>query len=119
KPFKEADLLRLLNITLPLTASTQTRTTIQQFADDEKQTNDIIALYIRDTTDDISALKENYRTQDLPGVELLLHRLAGRTAQIGADKIAFQLRKMEIDVRNNELPERTALEGIVNQLTDL
>jgi len=120
KPFKEADLLRLLNITASQTApSKHTRTAIQQFADDEKQANDIIALYTRDTTADISALRKTYKAQDLAGVELLLHRLAGRTAQIGADKIAFQLRKMEIDVRNGEIPEEEALEGIANQLTEL
>lgn len=119
KPFKEADLLRLLNITPTHVATKHTRAALQQFADNEKQTNDIIALYTRDTTDDITALRENYKTQDSAGVELLLHRLAGRTAQIGADKIAFQLRKMEIDVRSGEIPAEAALESIINQLTDL
>ncbi|PPK99771.1 Signal transduction histidine kinase [Parapedobacter indicus] len=119
KPFKEADLLHLLNIAPSDAASKQTEISLPQFADDEKQASEIIALYTRDTADDIAALRENYKTQNLASVELLLHRLAGRTAQIGADKIAFQLRKMEIDVRSGDIPGETALESIVSQLTDL
>ncbi len=119
KPFKEADLLHLLNITPLHNVTKHMQSTLGQFADDEKQTSDIIALYTRDTTIDTTTLRENYKTQDFAGVELLLHRLAGRTAQIGADKIAFQLRKMEIDVRSGEIPDEAALENIINQLTDL
>jgi len=119
KPFKEADLLNLLNIPATQSPRTPRSTALHQFADTEKETSDIIALYTRDTTDDIATLRENYHQQQAAGVELLLHRLAGRTAQIGADKIAFQLRKMEIDVRSGDLPTETMLENIISQLTDL
>ena len=119
KPFKEADLLNLLNISPERPAAPPVQATLRQFADDDKETSDIIALYTQDTTNDIASLRQNYLQQDAAGVELLLHRLAGRTAQIGADKIAFQLRKMEIDVRSGEFPEKYALEGIISQLTDL
>ena len=120
KPFKEADLLSLLGISTTHHHTTNTSlTTIQHLAlDDEEQTSKIIALYARDTTADMVALNTYYQEQDLVNVELLLHRIAGRTAQIGGDKIAFQLRKMEIDARNGELPKTTEFEHALIQLTD-
>lgn len=119
KPFKEADLLRILQIT-PHRSDLRhpSRDSVRQFADDEK-TDEIINLYVRDTSADLKALRGHYETRNMEGLELLLHRLAGRTAQIGAEKIAFQLRKLEIDVRNGELPSPVSLEATLNQLTDL
>ncbi|WP_262246283.1 hybrid sensor histidine kinase/response regulator [Parapedobacter soli] len=120
KPFKEADLLRLLGISVParVTANNQTElSAIRHMAlDDEEQIRNIIDHYLRDTASDIKALKKHYNKADLADVELLLHRLAGRTAQVGGEKIAFHLRKMEIDVRSGELPERAELEKGINML---
>ncbi|MGK6351101.1 ATP-binding response regulator [Parapedobacter sp. DT-150] len=120
KPFKEADLLQLLDIT-PMQGNTGRHVTHSQSlaSDDEAEANNIISLYTRDTTADITALRDYYERRDLPNVELLLHRIAGRTAQIGADKIAFHLRKMEIDARNDELPPIAEFERTLTQLTEL
>ncbi|SEK95792.1 hybrid sensor histidine kinase/response regulator [Parapedobacter koreensis] len=121
KPFKEADLLHLLGIP-PVEAQVAANqlTGVRQFApDDEVQAHNIIALYTRDTTADIATLTDYYHAHDLENVELLLHRVAGRTAQIGADKIAFQLRKMEIDARNGDLPPETELQRALMQLDEL
>lgn len=123
KPFKELDLLQLLGITPQPTPShliNSNLSTIEQLAlGDEEQAHKIIKFYLRDTQSDLSALKDHYEKQELAHVELLLHRIAGRTAQIGGDKIAFQLRKMEIDARNGELPQRKMLEHTIAQLNSL
>jgi len=122
KPFKEADLLQLLGVSPEEQAERGAPglATIQQLAlDEEEQAQKIIALYTRDTNADLAALKEHYRARNLAEIELLLHRIAGRTAQIGADKIAFRLRKMEIDARNGELPSAAEFEHALTQLTDL
>ncbi|SKB34742.1 Signal transduction histidine kinase [Parapedobacter luteus] len=122
KPFKEADLLHLLGVSQPIqpNGANGEITSIQRFSpDDEVQTHNIIALYTRDTTSDIAALNEYYRAHDLENVELLLHRIAGRTAQIGAEKIAFLLRKMEIDARSGDLPQETELRRTLLQLDEL
>lgn len=119
KPFKEADLLRVLDITpIASTAVKPEMTKIQQLAlGDEEQAQKITELYTRDTTKDIAALKKYYQLKDLNNIELLLHRIAGRTAQIGAEKLAFPLRKMEIDARNGELPKKAEFEMAIEAVT--
>lgn len=118
KPFKEADLLRLLGISplpLPQGENHAGVSVIRNMAlDDEKQVRNIIDHFVRDTASDIAALKAHYRNGDIAGAELLLHRIAGRTAQVGGDEIAFQFRKMEIDARSGERPDETALNKAVD-----
>lgn len=120
KPFKEADLLRLLGITPFQSHTNRPDLANSQYlgSEDDKQTNHIIALYTRDTASDMAALDDYYKAHDLPNMELVLHRIAGRTAQIGAARIAFQLRKMEIDARNGELPSESEMENTMSQLAD-
>ncbi|MFB2120176.1 ATP-binding protein [Parapedobacter sp. 2B3] len=120
KPFKEADLLRLVGISsrsLPNEESQAKLSAIRHMAlDDDEQVRNIIDHYLRDTASDITALRTHHAAGDLAAVELLLHRLAGRTAQIGGDGIAFQLRKMEIDARSGEMPNKAALERAIETL---
>ncbi len=118
KPFKEADLLRLLGIS-PLSPpdgnSHSQVSAIRHLAlDDDEQVRNIIDHYLRDTAADITALKMHYVSSGLADVELLLHRIAGRTAQVGGDQIAFRLRKMEIDARSGELPNKAELESVID-----
>lgn len=117
KPFKEADLLRLLGISVSphqhVDSSTPASTIRHMALGDEEQVRHIIDHYLRDTASDLTALKAHYRDGNLADVELLLHRVAGRTAQIGGDQIAFRLRKMEIDARSGELPEQTEFEKAI------
>src|SRR5690606_20418844 len=97
KPFKEMDLLKLLNIqvgeTRPPANGVKAMTHLLGDGDEE-QANRILQLYVNDTLADLNTLQVHYEKQDLSGVELLLHRIAGRTAQVGADKIAVRLRKL-------------------------
>ena len=117
KPFKEADLLRLLGISPRSTTAPPNRahvSAIQHMAlGDEEQVHNIINHYVRDTASDIADLKAHHSRGSLAEVELLLHRIAGRTAQVGGEKIAFRLRKMEIDARSGELPQKTELEASI------
>lgn len=120
KPFKEADLLNLLGI--PTEATSQANgvslTSIHQFVHgDEEQANRILRLYISDTLADLMTLQAHYENRESAEVELLAHRIAGRTAQVGADKIAFLLRKLEIDARSGELPPPAEFEHVVAELT--
>ena len=118
KPFKEADLLRLLGITprpLREEKNHQTVSTIRQLAlDDEDQVRNIIDHYLHDTAADLAELKVHYHRNNLSGLELLLHRIAGRTGQIGGTDIAFRFRKMEIDARSGELPDKAELEKAID-----
>ncbi|MEC3878829.1 ATP-binding protein [Parapedobacter sp. 10938] len=118
KPFREADLLHLLGIA-PLsnpngTSHAQVSAIRHMALGDDEQVRNIINHYLSDTAADILALKTHFDKGDLADVELLLHRIAGRTAQIGGDEIAFRLRKMEIDARSGELPDGTELEKAID-----
>ena len=95
KPFKESDLLASLGLHIPQAA--------------EEQENGVLELFIQNTEDDLTHLERSIVESRLADAELLAHRLAGRTAQLGGSKVAFLLRKVEIDLRNGELPSRDEL----------
>lgn len=95
KPFKESDLLASLGLHIPQAA--------------EEQENGVLELFIQNTEDDLTHLERSIVESRLADAELLAHRLAGRTAQLGGSNVAFLLRKMEIDLRNGELPSRDEL----------
>lgn len=102
KPFKEADLLEALGVLADR----------KDFIIDEGQQviNNlegldeawIMKLFTNDTEKDLKELYDSFHAHNYSKSELLVHRLAGRTAQLGGDHIAFKLRKMEIDLRNGE-----------------
>src|SRR5690606_6476964 len=90
KPFKESDLLAALGLHAP-----------EIHADEESA---IFEMFSRDTEQDLTHLENSLKEGSLADAELLSHRLAGRSAQMGGTRVAFLLRKMEIDLRNGELP---------------
>lgn len=116
KPFREADLLRLLGITPhPQGDNHERMAAIRHMAlDDEEQIRNIVARYLSDTATDLATLEAHCRNGNIADVELLLHRIAGRTAQIGGDSIAFRFRKLEIDARSGELPNGTELKNAID-----
>jgi len=119
KPFKERDLLDLLNIPKAKNTVSPVNPSISPLLGDadEEQTKRILKLYVNDTLADLRALQSYYDNGNLSEVELLLHRIAGRTAQIGAGKLAVRLRKLEIDARNGELPLVDEFKRVVSELT--
>lgn len=115
KPFKEADLLATLGLSIsnsPIAEVYQTNPIKQAEMNDERINN----LFIVDTNEDLHNLHESVSSQNYETAELLAHRMAGRTAQLGGDKIAFMLRKMEIDIRNGELPSSIQIQEIDKRL---
>src|SRR5690606_36161065 len=76
----------------------------------------IIRLFTNDTQKDLKDLYDSFHAKDHDNTELLVHRMAGRTAQLGGDPIAFKLRKMEIDLRNGESLSLNQLKEIDNLL---
>src|SRR5690606_28146236 len=115
KPFKEADLLSALglsNIKSEITAEDLLKQTLASGVDK----NHIIKLFTDDTQKDLKAFHNSVVALNYEDSELLVHRMAGRTAQFGGDAIAFKLRKMEIDIRNNDLPTIQQVEELNNKL---
>lgn len=105
KPFKEKELLYALGNS-------------DKSKIDTKEPSHILQLFITDTLADLSELKAAVKQKNSDQAENLFHRLAGRTAQLGQDRIAFQLRKCEIDTRNDELTPLLEVIQIEKQLLD-
>src|SRR5690606_22593528 len=84
--------------------------------EDPQELNQIITLFIKDTLDDLMNLKSAIKKENSVDAEIILHRLAGRSAQLGQEKIAFNLRKCEIDTRNGEITPISEINKIETQL---
>jgi len=124
KPFSAADLLSIFkspslpNPSLELDTSMLEKMT---FGDKEMQ-NKIIQRFKQDCEDDILILKECLLANDFTKARLIIHRLAGRLAQIGSKPLAHQFRQMEISIDQttviNEI-QRKDIELLVHQLEEL
>src|SRR5690606_1452592 len=115
KPFREKDLLNLLGLQPngnPDRSGTPTPVTAPtEFIGSRDQ--QIRELFVADTLADLDRLKQHYQNQQLDELSFTCHRMAGRIAQFGQDRLAFQLRKMEIDTRNGEYPDLASFETLV------
>jgi signal transduction histidine kinase len=118
KPFREAELLEVLGIeNFKDNIANEIDLGILPFIyEDPKELAKIINLFIKDTLDDLMNLKSAIKKQNSVDAEILFHRLAGRSAQLGQDKIAFNLRKCEIDTRNGEITHINEVDKIETQL---
>jgi CheY-like chemotaxis protein len=120
KPFREAELLEILGVEHLEDEETISNEfdlgILPMVYDDPKELNNIINLFIKDTLDDLMNLKSAIKKQNGVSAEILLHRLAGRCAQLGQEKIAFSLRKCEIDTRNGEITGMEEVDKIETQI---
>jgi len=119
KPFKEADLLASLGVEADNELNKDPGSELIQSileTDDNEVRPKVVKLFKEGTKKDLKELKSNVLDADIYQTEFLLHRLAGRTAQMGEDSIAFTLRKMEIDARAGELPNTQELSDIERRL---
>jgi signal transduction histidine kinase/DNA-binding response OmpR family regulator len=60
----------------------------------------ILKRFADDSTYDMAALRDALSTDDVKSITLLLHRIAGRTAQIGNKALASKFRIIEIRLQN-------------------
>ena len=58
----------------------------------------ILNRFKEDCRDDMLALEDSLKDDDQPMARLIIHRIAGRTAQMGSGKLAAGFRQMEIDL---------------------
>lgn len=120
KPFREAELLEILDVDCLESQENIIKEIdlgiLPMIYEDPKELNKIINLFIKDTLDDLMNLKSAVKKQNAVSAEILFHRLAGRSAQLGQEKIAFNLRKCEIDTRNGEISHMEEVDKIEAQL---
>jgi len=126
KPFKEIDLLHLLGLKRNVEESLKIKnrndlkdfdfTSLKKMAfNDHTQLIKILNIFIKDTAKDLIKLRNALQANEREELALICHKLAGRTSQIGGQKIALKLRKLEIDIRNNDF-DILEIQGVIDQL---
>lgn len=104
KPFTENQLIRTL---LPYSAEKEAKITsslspLHQMITDPDDLKAIIAQFKSDTLSDLSLLEKSLTENDVEQTALLVHRIAGRMAQMGESVMASEWRKMEINIRASD-----------------
>lgn len=131
KPFRENDLLAVF--TGPETVAEETEETIPHFSGvsldtsmvekmtfgDKEMLSNILSRFKEDCLSDLDELRKSVKENDLDTSRLIVHRIAGRTAQMGAGPLAAEFRLMEIEFSeatliNDQLIKK--LEPILNKL---
>lgn len=127
KPFKETELLAIFQ-NVPANPSApdvelDLRGLKKMTFDDEEQLNKILLRFTRDCMDDVDEVRQAITDADRPKLRLIVHRLAGRIAQVGAKKLAAGFRKMEIKLAENEhhtgIPEQHLILDLLQELHQL
>ncbi len=105
KPFKAEDLLSLFAAS-PLAVEEMNfdDSSLQKMTmGDQEMMRKILASFIRDCEEDQEILKQSISSQNQPEVRLVIHRLAGRIAQIGAKELGAAFRQLEQKVATVEI----------------
>jgi signal transduction histidine kinase/DNA-binding response OmpR family regulator len=66
---------------------------------DESLMREILDQFVKDSKNDMDALESNLQSRDLEKVMEIMHRMAGRTGQIGAKDLSARFRAFEIELR--------------------
>lgn len=125
KPFKESELLSVFNVkeaevtAPPAEVELDLRGLKKMTFDDEEQLNRILLRFSGDCIDDSEEIREALADDDQPRLRLLVHRLAGRIAQIGSRKLAAEFRFMEMDLATGEMPRLQRNDKILALLQQL
>ena len=77
---------------------------------DQQLLEKILNRFKQDSIDDAAELKKYLDENNQDKSRLLVHRLAGRTAQMGSKTLANDLRTLEIEIAENGLTEHTKAE---------
>lgn len=123
KPFHSRDLLELLEASsapevaqLPVAASADSNTAedhdghnldfdfsmlTEMTFGDESLLREILDQFVKDSRSDIDSLRHHIAADERDQAQELMHRMAGRTGQIGARDLSARFRNLEIALREN------------------
>jgi signal transduction histidine kinase/FixJ family two-component response regulator len=132
KPFRENDLLAVFSTTASAEDEMVTKTadfsgigldtTVVEkmtFGDQELLLK-ILNRFKEDCQNDMAGLQKSITENDQPLARLIVHRIAGRTAQMGSGKLAAEFRTMEIElseVREIDPVHQEKLELLIKKLS--
>lgn len=118
KPFREKELLDLIHV-----SPVRKKQSFEHAPDleslhkmtfgDEAQMKKILERFMSDSLQDIDSLEKAVLNYDSDTASLILHRVAGRTAQIGSRYLAAQFRKLETELRENNIRHESA--ALINE----
>ena len=99
KPFKAEDLLSIFEHEVASENLTFDLSTIEKMTLGDQQLLDkILTRFKLDCEEDIALLKQSLIQQDRDSARLIVHRLAGRIAQVGAKELAEDFRLLELKI---------------------
>jgi signal transduction histidine kinase/FixJ family two-component response regulator len=117
KPFHSHELLKLLDENNPEPIHEDSEMDFVALGEmtfgDESLLREILEQFVKDMRTDVGVLQRNISMEDYENVAEVVHKLAGRTGQIGIRNLSEKLRKAEIALRKgdriaiNELNELT------------
>jgi DNA-binding response OmpR family regulator len=99
KPFTEESLLAIIGSAAEATTLLDFPL-LEQLIDDPLERLKILRQFRNDTNEDLATLANAISEKDIRTIMLLVHRLAGRFAQMDQKELAESLHKLEIDMRN-------------------
>lgn len=105
KPFRAVDILSIFDRTEILTQQPEFDfSSIEKMTfGDQQMLEKILNRFKQDSIDDAAALKKHLIDNDLDQARLLVHRLAGRTAQMGSKTLANAFRTLELEIAEKGL----------------
>lgn len=121
KPFKAEDLLALF-ATVPLAEEYigfDDNSLQKMTMGDQEMMEKILKSFIRDCEEDQSLLQQSIIEGNQPEARLVVHRLAGRVAQIGAKDLGAEFRRLEQEVAAVEILDDTTQQKIDASLAKL
>ncbi len=124
KPFKAEDLLALFALSPKLVQNVDfdDRSLHKMTMGDKAMMAKILASFMRDCRDDQALLQQAIGDQNQAQARLVVHRLAGRIAQIGAKELGGDFRQLEQEIAAVDVIDQvlqTKISTIVQQLQSL
>lgn len=145
KPFRETDLLAVLEVESPLEGSKVEPILVEESKAEETEKGNcayqevefdvaviekmtfgdrellhkILNRFKVDCANDSLELQSSLEENDQPMARLIVHRIAGRTAQMGSGKLAAEFRQMEMEIAENNILTATLKEKIHNLIDAL
>jgi len=115
KPFKAEDLLNAVSDVMHIKLDALEKITLN----DPELMNRIVEGFIAECAEDAQLSKECIQTEDWETLALVVHRLAGRTGQMGIPELALSFRNAELKLRSGDFDNRAVVLEIMNLLVDL
>jgi len=116
KPFRENDLLNQLGIAVAnvdenlangLSEAMLDLTTLKMMTQgDEALLQGILMQFVEETVVDLDTLTELLKSPEPGAIREVVHKLSGRTGQVGATTLSKALRGLEVRLVNGESPEK-------------